>query len=312
MTNCQRPVIRVTYHRRMTGLDPTALVGKAVEAAADVAQAGLGEHKARNDQLRQAAEGTSEMQQAGRLYGQRAAITQRALLSLLTPLKWAHLVPERYFEEEFYEDLAAKLEPVPLDDLQTPRSNVAIPAIQGLALNLDEPALKEMYLNLLADASTTSRASLVHPSFVHVLQQLSSEEVPTLDWCLREKAVPAVRVKLVGPSGWTLEILRNCLVDRPVSSDQFERWLANWESLGLVELALGGEYALVDRESIDSGDEMRSRYGWVEQRPEVAEERAQIKARYARDPLPGNIDFIYGAVRATPRGLDFYRVVTSD
>ena len=65
--------------------------------------------------------------------------------------------------------------------LVAPKASLAAPAMQQLGFSLDEPALKEMYLNLLATASDNRSNSAAHPSFVEVIKQLSAEETQILN-----------------------------------------------------------------------------------------------------------------------------------
>lgn len=87
---------------------------------------------------------------------------------------------EKYFEKDFYTDVAGKLKDVDEDDMQPPKPSVAVPAMQGLALSFDEPSLKDAYLSLLATDSTTSKSGSAHPSFAEILKQLPAQEAEML------------------------------------------------------------------------------------------------------------------------------------
>ncbi len=86
-----------------------------------------------------------------------------------------------YFDgDEFAEDMAQKTAHLGEDDIVEPKANVAAQAMQGLGFSLDEPDLKEMYLNLLATASTKGRDHQAHPAFAEIIRQLTSEEASAL------------------------------------------------------------------------------------------------------------------------------------
>jgi len=67
-------------------------------------------------------------------------------------------------------------------NIKTPKMSIAGPVLLNLHFCKDEEELKEMYAALLASSMTEARAGGVHPSFVHIIQQLSSIEARLLQW----------------------------------------------------------------------------------------------------------------------------------
>lgn len=76
--------------------------------------------------------------------------------------------------------LAKRLKDVPKDRVVTPNPTVAGPALEALRFAGNEPDLREMYANLLANAMDAEKAHIAHPAFVEILRQLSSEEAKLL------------------------------------------------------------------------------------------------------------------------------------
>jgi hypothetical protein len=78
--------------------------------------------------------------------------------------------------------LTAKLSKKDPAQIQTPPLNIAGPILMNLPFTDEEPDLKEMYANLLATAMDKKHCSLAHPSFVFVLQQITSDEAKLLKY----------------------------------------------------------------------------------------------------------------------------------
>jgi len=62
------------------------------------------------------------------------------------------------------------------EDLSAPPKLLVGPAIMGATFAQDEPALRELYVNLLASAMNQPTAGKVHPAFAQIIQQLSPDE----------------------------------------------------------------------------------------------------------------------------------------
>lgn len=213
------------------------------------------------------------MQAAADTYAQRILVKQTAMLKFWLPLGRMMGISRDYFERDFASDLTAKVSSVPTDDLQAPKPSVAIPAMEGLACSLDEPALREMYLNLLARASDKRQNNTVHPSFAQIIKELSSDEVDLLDGCLDRARVPLVRIKRVtstGPHpGWVilhshLMNIRELPGGEPIEDANLPGYVDNWVRLGLVNV------------SYDTYLANESQYSWVETRPELVNLREAV------------------------------------
>ena len=74
---------------------------------------------------------------------------------------------------------------VPIEDRQIPKRNIFIPALEGYALNQDQPILQEMFYNLLKNSIDKTREEYNHPAFPKILGQLSKEELITLYRCYK-------------------------------------------------------------------------------------------------------------------------------
>lgn len=267
------------------------------------------DRRAEKATLREAAAETPEMRLAAQAHAKRLAIREQVLLNLWRPLaKWAG-VSREYFQNEFPKELAAKLEEVPEEELQTPKAAIVAPAMEALGYSLDEPALKEMYLNLLAGASIRAKATAVHPSFVDAIRQLSSEEAPLLDLVLRVATWELAGIKRVYMKDGGYDVitpyvlnLMDTRTQAPVVFPQLAGWINNWQRLGLVDAAFDEH-----RVSRDG----RDLYSWVPNRPEWMNVKAAEPIPAEGDQPEWKTEIRKGVLRATPRGLAFFSVVSS-
>lgn len=76
--------------------------------------------------------------------------------------------------------LAQKIEDrmreIPIESRTTPRIQIAVAAVNGVAACADTPSLRDLYAELLLKAIDSRTADLVHPSFASVIEQLTPAE----------------------------------------------------------------------------------------------------------------------------------------
>jgi len=213
--------------------------------------------------LQELAAESPNMKAAAESYARRVAIKQAVLLRVYQPLALFLGVSRDYFDTEFHEDMAKKLAEIPEEYLATPSPSVAIPAMQGLSYSLEEPNLKEMYLNLLATATDDRMKENAHPSFADIIKQLSPREASLLLDTLRSSLLPVVRLMRTFEEGVGGVLMVNYLLPladtntgEPAEEPSLPVWIDNWIRLGLIEVDYGRYLTDEDR------------YAWVEGRPE--------------------------------------------
>jgi hypothetical protein len=212
------------------------------------------------------------------------AIRQAVLLKLFSPLgKWVG-ASKAYFDAQFAVDLSEKIADIPEEHLATPPPVIAVPAMQGLAYSLDEPDLKEMYLNLLATATDARVQQSAHPSFAEIIKQLSGPEANLLRSMLGAGVQPIVQLKehpVGSPELGFSFVLKNLMniqhqeTKEPIEIPSFSVWIDNWKRLGLVSV----DYTSHLSEA--------SRYAWVDERPEVKRLREKLAEGRAVSHSPG-------------------------
>jgi hypothetical protein len=175
----------------MTGGEIAAF-GKAAEA---VAKKALAEDEKTKDVLLRVAEDTPELKAAARTMAARVAVKEQIKLKLYQPLARLFGISSSYFEHTFQQDMAVKMNDVPLEHIITPSPSVAIPAMQSLSYTFEEPSLKDLYLNLLATASDDRWAHQAHPAFAEIIKLLAPDEARLLKSVLVRRQTPIARVK---------------------------------------------------------------------------------------------------------------------
>ncbi|MGH8729143.1 MAG: DUF4393 domain-containing protein [Burkholderiales bacterium] len=227
-------------------------------------------------ELIKAAGDNPNVKAAGNELGKTALTITKCINNALPPaaVNFAFDKARVYFAERFQYDLAAKAAHIPPEHIAEPKASIAGPALQGLALSHEEPNLKDMYLSLLASAMDSRAAAHVHPAFVEIIRQLTSEEAAFLQTILQvEGYVPVIQIRIATRGTNTSRLLCRHIGDlhnqetgEVVINNKIEALVENWIRLRLVEV----DY--MKRRSTEEA------YHWVDSRPEVVGARATYQA----------------------------------
>ncbi len=192
---------------------------------------------------------SEDVRAAGKELGKTALTVTKLINNALLPLaafNYGVDKAKRYFEERFPGEMAEKIKNVPQDQLKEPKASMAAPVLQGLGFAHEDPALKDMYLGLLACAMDKRRVTQAHPAYAEIIRQLSPEEVVALTTVLTGKvAFPIVNIQLVDKRTGGGTYLYRHLVDARDSHDMSKRiedsqmpaHIENWIRLGLIEVS---------------------------------------------------------------------------
>jgi hypothetical protein len=220
----------------MTGGEVVAVGKAAAKAASD--------DKSVKQQLLDIAKDTPAANLAAESYARRLAIRQAFMLRLFSPLaRWMGIRKE-FFQAEFAEEMAARTAHIPEDQLVTPLPSLAVPAIEGLGYSIDEPNLRDMYLNLLATASNAKRSDEAHPSFPTIIKQLSASEASLLLHVIKREDHSIAQVFFYSATNQAhggYNITARNLIQIPGDKatewayPSVAMWIDNWVRLGLVE-----------------------------------------------------------------------------
>lgn len=122
------------------------------------------------------------------------ALIPRAIRAALSPLeKW--ILQKEYNLAETEKLLASKLNNVPVGNIITPPSYVAVPALQAIAYCMDDEQLREMYAELLTHAMNSETVDNVHPTFVEIIKQMSPYDAIVFRKLVSQLVIPCVGIK---------------------------------------------------------------------------------------------------------------------
>jgi hypothetical protein len=280
------------------------IAAKAFTAAAEAGAKALNDDDSKA-QLQRLAEDTPEMKLAATQYAKRIAVKETIILRLYRPLGRLFGISRDYFDTDFATDMAEKTADIPEEDMVTPKASVAGPAIQGLTYTLDEPNLKEMYLNLLKTATDGRRPGAAHPSFAEIIRQISTEEASLLLTCLGAGPITIARIKaMVLARVNEYNVLRSTLISFAIEGEPDEApmtpvYVDNWVRLGLVSVTF------TEQLTVHAGATTVDPYAWVEDHPVYL----RLMEQHDR---PGEQQVAYdrGVMRATDFGLRFREAVS--
>lgn len=134
------------------------------------------------------------VQPAAKEIGKQLQIIAKTINIALSPIKalvWSYEKLEHFISNE----VAQKLASTPEADIQTPKANIAVPAMQGLMLSEDEPELQELFANLLAAAIDKITATKAHPAFIEAIKQMTPDEAKLMRYFATANALPTITIR---------------------------------------------------------------------------------------------------------------------
>ncbi|WP_256003658.1 DUF4393 domain-containing protein [Pedobacter deserti] len=148
--------------------------------------------------------------------GSVAGRTVKAFLAPLRGLLWGWERIEDFVETE----VKKRLDKIPEEKRKSPEPEIAVPLLQALTYTAQNETLREMYVNLLANAMNVDKNNVVHPSFVEIIKQMNSLDAKVFDELAKINAYqkilnPRITIKGQGKfftgatpewyAGWTIE-----------------------------------------------------------------------------------------------------------
>lgn len=146
--------------------------------------------------------------------------------------------------EEFKKSLSDKLNAKPEECLVEPRMQVVGPAVENAKYCMDEPKIREMFQNLLANAADERYQSKVHPSFSAIIAQMSPLDAENLSLFRKKEVYPIARYKFNLSGGGEHVSFTHCFLvnSKMKTADELELQAASLSSLerqGLIEIIYG-------------------------------------------------------------------------
>ena len=146
--------------------------------------------------------------------------------------------------ETFKKSLSDKLNAKPKECLVEPRMQVVAPAVENAKYCMDEPKIREMFQNLLANAADERYQSKVHPSFSAIIAQMSPLDAENLSLFRKKEVYPIARYKFNLSGGGEYVSFTHCFLvnSKMKTADELELQAASLSSLerqGLIEIIYG-------------------------------------------------------------------------
>lgn len=142
--------------------------------------------------------------------------------------------------EKNLEKYRKRLENIPKEEIAEVAPELGVPIGEKIAYVTNEE-LSDMYVELLAKASIGSSASLAHPSFVNVINNLSPDEAVLLKALRNTQSLPFIETRLQrnGVEGWnTLDPIYSPLSKITGLSfpNNVVAYISNFEGLGILQV----------------------------------------------------------------------------
>lgn len=197
-------------------------------------------------------------------------------------------------------DVSEKLQNVTEENIITPPAHIAGPALESLKYTGSVEELKELYANLLASSMDVVSTDGVHPSFVEIIKQLSSDEAKLLKYFIKVNQEPIIHIKDqreddTGGKDYyrNFSILgQKCGLKNP---SLFPNYCDNLSRLGLIKIP--DDYKLL----------VDNIYDPLESHPDVLSMIKQIDSKEGRKH-----NTIHTAMIVTSLGRQFIRVCVQD
>lgn len=134
-----------------------------------------------------------------------------------------------------------KIAQIPDEEISPVPPEVGVPIAEKLSY-VSDPDLRELYINLLAKASSTATQSQAHPSFVNVLNNLSPDEAQLVRQFQQQGgAIPFISAKFLNPmkNHW-IQLVDVHISFKPETKIEFPAnlpaYVSNLEGLGLINV----------------------------------------------------------------------------
>jgi len=116
--------------------------------------------------------------------------TVNIALAPIKALVWGYEQVEQFISSKVTE----KLRGIPEENIITPIPQIAGPAVEALRYTGHDVNLRELFANLLANAMDKETAHSVHPSYVEIIKNISSDEAILLSAFITTKVYPIINI----------------------------------------------------------------------------------------------------------------------
>ena len=100
--------------------------------------------------------------------------------AIVSPIMHKYIVDAEYKIKEIDEQIRKKYEKIPKECRVEPRMNILGPATELLKYNLNELQIRDIFINILINEMDKTKQTMVLPSFINVVGQLSYDDAQFL------------------------------------------------------------------------------------------------------------------------------------
>ena len=237
------------------------------------------------------------VQPAAKEIGKSLATVTKTVNIALAPIKalvWGYEKIEDYLTKRVSE----KLSDIAEQDIKTPPTNIAGPAVEALKYTGHNENLRELYASLLAMSMNKNTSDKAHPSFVEVIKNLSTSEALILQQFIGKDIFPKVDIQETvedgkGDINRFINFTLFHRVDTRINVNNIPTFIDNLQRLGVVEV-------------------LRDEYLSDEKKYEALKNDSSITSLVQSIESRGNIvNFRKGVIRLTSFGKDFVKSVVA-
>lgn len=163
----------------------------------------------------------------------------RLSLAPITAMVWGYEKISAYLDQAIPEYFEKRR--IPKEKIASPAPAIAVPTIEAMRY-ADKEVLRQMYVDVLGASMNVDTANFVHPSFVEVIRQLTSDEARLIRELTdkgKHEPLMEISVEKEGRDG-TFTVFRNCGVlgyeAQCAFPEKISLYIDNLKRLAVVEV----------------------------------------------------------------------------
>lgn len=102
--------------------------------------------------------------------------------------------------EQYEEEIRAEVRKIPQENLIEPPLNIVGPALEASKYFIESEDLRNMFANLIASSVDNRKNSSIHPSFVEIIKQLTSDEAKIIRAITDNHPKPIISIRKKRPN----------------------------------------------------------------------------------------------------------------
>lgn len=146
--------------------------------------------------------------------------------------------------QKFKSELETSLNAVPEENRQEPSSQIVLKALDEAKYCVEESNLRELFVKLIT--SSTDNRKNVHPSFAHIIGQMSPNDAKLLQIFSQKDRFPVCDLKIILNERGSFHVLyQNIFIDGPQTMNLSEKTvsISSLMHLGLLEKPWDGHFS---------------------------------------------------------------------